>query len=118
MELLSSAAEAVPEGEAGPVGHYFAEKAAALAHQCQPSFLEDHLAVDPCGPEHLSLPLEAVMASPGVLPSLQAPGVPYSSVDFDLVDVESEEGSSWQQPGLLVSVVPSSFEHQPPVESS
>ncbi len=118
VEHPSSAVEAVPEGEAGPGAGYPAVGVGAWAHQRQPSSLVEHLVVDPCGPVQLPLLLGSVVACPGVHPSLLSLGVPCPSVDLDLVDGESEEASTLQLPGLLVSAEPSSSEHRLPVGSS
>lgn len=118
VEHPSSAAEAAPEGGAGPGAGYPAEGVAAWAHQCQPSSLVEHLVVDPCGPEQLPLLLGSVVACPGVQPSLLPLGVPCPFADLDPADGEHEEASSLQLPGLLVSVEPSSSEHRLPVGSS
>lgn len=115
VEHPSSAVEAAPEGEAGPAACYPAEGVAAWAHQHQPSYLAEHLVVDPCGPEQLPLLLGSVVAFPAVQPSQLPPGVPWPSVDLDQVDGEDGEASSLQ---LLVSAEPSSSEHRLPVGSS
>lgn len=111
VEHPSSAAEVVPEGGAGPGAGYPAERVAAWAHQHQSSSLAEHLVVDPCGPEQLPLQLGSVVACLGVHPSLLPQSVPCPSVDLDPVDDEGEEASCLQ---LLVSVEPSSSEHQLP----
>jgi len=116
VEPPSSAAEVAPEAGAGPVACYLAGGAAACVHLHQPSSLAEHPAVDQCGLEQLPLSLGLVVAFPGVQPSLRSLSVPCPFADFDPVGGEGERVSSPRL--LLVSEEPSSFEHQPPVESS